>query len=80
MWKQLLGTDTPLCADVNLTRLGRAFELPGGLIRNAVLAAALEAATMPQGERVITHAMLERAAEEQQGRPPTYVQASIGCA
>lgn len=64
IWRQLLPADAPIAKDVDVTRLGRAFELTGGDIRNAVLAAALEAASAPQGERVITSAMLERAARE----------------
>jgi SpoVK/Ycf46/Vps4 family AAA+-type ATPase len=75
LWKRMLGSDTPLATDVNLLHLGRAFELSGGLIRNAVFAAALEAAAMPVGARVITQAMLERAASEQLGRPVSLVAA-----
>jgi len=65
IWRRLLGTETPLGADVDVRKLGRAYELSGGSIRNAVLAAALEAATAPLGSRIITQGMLERAAAEQ---------------
>jgi hypothetical protein len=57
-----------LASDVDVMALGRAFELAGGGIRNAVLAASLEAATASLGSRIITHAMLERAASEQNGQ------------
>ncbi|MBW2526985.1 MAG: AAA family ATPase [Deltaproteobacteria bacterium] len=69
IWQRHLPGDAPLAADVDPAKLGRMFELSGGLIRNAVMAAALEAAAMPAGERTITQAMLERAAREQAGLP-----------
>jgi SpoVK/Ycf46/Vps4 family AAA+-type ATPase len=69
LWKQMLGQDTPLAPEVNVAQLGRAFELSGALIRNAVLSAALEAAIQPAGSRVLTKAMLERAAAEQLKSP-----------
>lgn len=69
IWQLHLPGDAPLDADVDPTELGRRFELSGGLIRNAVMAAALEAAALPAGERTITQAMLERAARDQAGLP-----------
>lgn len=81
MWKRMLGPDAPLASDVDLGRLGRVHELSGGLIRNAVLAAALEAATLPAGTRVITQSMLERAAEDQRGKATSFITVGdIGCA
>ncbi len=65
IWKKLIPADAPLATDVELGQLARAYELTGGDIRNAVLEAALEAAGRPAGERVITHAMLDRAARAQ---------------
>ncbi len=65
----MLGKDTPLSPDVGVTDLGRGFEISGVLIRNAVLSAALEAAIQPPGTRVITVAMLRRAAAEQLNMP-----------
>jgi SpoVK/Ycf46/Vps4 family AAA+-type ATPase len=70
IWRRLLSAEVPLASRVDFGRLGRAFDLSGGLIRNAVLAAALEAAAMPPEERQITMAMLERAAREQLGTGP----------
>jgi SpoVK/Ycf46/Vps4 family AAA+-type ATPase len=70
IWRRLLTAEVPLAADVDFPRLGRAFDLSGGLIRNAVLGAALEAAAMAVEERLITQAMLERAAREQLGATP----------
>lgn len=69
IWRRHLPGDAPLAADVDTSRLGRMFELSGGLIRNAVMAAALEAASMPAGERTITQQMLVRAARDQAGVP-----------
>jgi SpoVK/Ycf46/Vps4 family AAA+-type ATPase len=73
MWKQMLGNEAPLAADVNPIEIGRKFDLSGGLIRNAVLAAALEAATQPVGFRQICHGMLERAAADQLREPEKLV-------
>lgn len=81
LWKQMLGQDAPLSSEVNVAQLGRAFELSGALIRNAVLSAALEAATQPAGARVITMGMLECAASEQLKEPAgTVVFTSLGSA
>lgn len=68
IWRRLLPADAPITKDVDVMALAKLFELSGGLIRNAVLTAALEAASAKASERRITHAMLERAAEEQLGR------------
>lgn len=68
IWRKMLPADAPLDEDVDVTKLARRFELSGGLIRNAVLASALEAAAMPASQRRITQAMLERAAAEQLGQ------------
>ena len=65
IWRRMLPSEAPLAADVDPLRLARGFDLSGGQIRNAVLAAALEAASAKLGERRITHAMLERAARLQ---------------
>ncbi len=65
IWRALVPADAPVAADVDFVRLGKQFEMNGGSIRNAVLAAALEAATMAVGERRISQAMLEQAAREQ---------------
>ncbi len=78
IWRTLLPADAPLAGDVDVAQLGRAFELSGGAIRNAVLAAALEAASLPAGERRITLAMLVRGAEAQGGREPVADQAPYG--
>lgn len=68
IWRRLLSADAPLSGDVDPQALGRQFELSGGMIRNAVLTAALEAASAPPHQRRITRAMLERAAREQLGQ------------
>jgi SpoVK/Ycf46/Vps4 family AAA+-type ATPase len=65
LWRKMLSSDAPLADDVDALRLARAHDLSGAQIRNAVLSAALEAASAPPAERRITHAMLERAAAEQ---------------
>jgi SpoVK/Ycf46/Vps4 family AAA+-type ATPase len=72
IWRKLLPAEAPLAPDVDPTDLGRRFDLSGGLIRNAVQAAALLAASAPAGQRIITRSMLERAAVEQaaQIQPP----------
>ena len=80
IWRTLLPADAPLGADVDVARLGRAFELSGGAIRNAVLAAALDAASRPAEERRITMAMLVRGAEAQHAHAPPVESAPYGVA
>lgn len=65
LWRRLLGTDAPLANDIDPMRLARSYELSGAAIRNAILQAALEAASSPAHQRQITAAQLERAAAEQ---------------
>jgi SpoVK/Ycf46/Vps4 family AAA+-type ATPase len=67
IWKALLPVDAPLASDVNVTELARVYELTGAQVRNALLAAALKAATRPLGERRITQAMLRAAAQSEAG-------------
>ena len=44
LWRRLALTDAPLAEDIDFAFLARAFELTGGEIRNAILAAAHAAA------------------------------------
>lgn len=67
IWRKLLPADAPLAGDVDVVRLARDYALSGGMIRNAVMSAALEAAGAPAGQRVISQRMLQRAALEQGG-------------
>jgi SpoVK/Ycf46/Vps4 family AAA+-type ATPase len=67
LYRRMLTGEAPLTGDVDLGALARAYDLSGAQIRNAVLTAALEAASAPPGERRITHAMLESAARDQAG-------------
>jgi broad-specificity NMP kinase len=75
-----LPTEAPVAPDVDCLALGRAYELSGGLIRNAVQFAALEAASLPRGERRITQAMLERAGRLQlnDASPTPYLERAVG--
>ncbi len=65
IWRRMLPSEAPLAGDIDAIRLARGFDLSGGQIRNAMLAAALDAASAKIGERRITHTMLERAARVQ---------------
>jgi SpoVK/Ycf46/Vps4 family AAA+-type ATPase len=81
LWRGMLGSETPLASDVDFPMLARSFELAGGHIRNAVMAAALEAATLPAGQRKISQAMLERGAAEQLKMPvESYRSGTVGSA
>ncbi len=64
IWQSMLPKQLPLAGDVDVTELARAFALTGREIKNAVLAAAFEAAG--QGG-VVTREMLLRTAAEQGG-------------
>lgn len=78
IWRALLPVDAPIAGDVDCARLGKMFAMKGGAIRNAALAAALEAATAPVGERRITQALLEGAAREQVGERVADRAAALG--
>jgi len=65
LWRKLLPKDAPVAPDVDLKALARSFDLTGAGIRNALVAAALEAASLPPGQRVITDRMLRTAAYAQ---------------
>ncbi len=70
IWKKLMPSDAPLAEDVNLGELAKAHELSPAGIRNALLAAAFQAASQGVGARLITQRMLRVAAQEQVvGRP-----------
>ncbi len=73
LWRKLLGSDAPIAPDVEVERLARAFALTGAGIRTAILGAALEAASMPEGARRITREMLERTAADQLGAPTSEI-------
>ncbi len=71
IWTGLLPADAPLAADVDFRFLARQFELPGGNIRNIVLAAAFLAAEERAGIRM-EHFILALARELQKmGRLPS---------
>ncbi len=65
IWAKLLPSEAPLAPNVDPVDLGRRYELSGGQIRNAVQAAAFEAAGLPESQRLVTHTMLDRAARRQ---------------
>ena len=67
LWSRMLACDAPLASDVSPALLAARYDLSGAQIRNAVLTAALEAASAPAAERRITHALLEHSAREQAG-------------
>jgi SpoVK/Ycf46/Vps4 family AAA+-type ATPase len=71
IWRRMLPSEAPVSGDVDVQRLARAFDLSGGQIRNAVLAAALEAASEQTATRRIAQATLERAARLQLGAEPS---------
>ncbi len=60
LWRALLPTSAPTDDDLQLGRLGTAYAISGGYIRNAVLRAAFLAA---DGDTPITAAHLARAAQ-----------------
>jgi len=62
LWKTLIPPAAPLEEEIAWSELGDAFELSGGHIRNAVLRAALEAAS---ADAEISEEMLWRSAEEE---------------
>ncbi|MFZ4739260.1 MAG: ATP-binding protein [Bradymonadia bacterium] len=59
LWRSMLPTQATVADDVRFEFLGKKFTMSGGNIKNAVVRAAFYAA---EGEGVITHALLERAA------------------
>lgn len=63
IWRCHLPERMPLAADVDVGRLAEEFELTGGLIKNAVLAAGLQVAARGGGE--VTHADLDHGARLQ---------------
>jgi len=69
IWRGLLPETVPLASDVDLRALAERFELAGGYIKNAVLAAAAHAVYVA-GDAAprVTHAMLAEAAREQSVR------------
>lgn len=69
IWRGLLPSRLPLAPDVDVQALASRFEVTGGYIKNAVLAAASRAVYEAQGAApMITQAMLEDAVREQSGR------------
>ena len=71
IWRSLLPDTLPLAADIDVDALASRFELTGGYIKNAVLAAAARSVyEAGDAAPVITHAMLDEAAREQSVRSP----------
>jgi hypothetical protein len=81
IWRCHIPSQTPLTADVDFDRLGQEYELTGGQIANAALAAA-SAAAARLGDRVVEAAVsmadLEAAAECEQDADPSQTLKSIG--
>jgi SpoVK/Ycf46/Vps4 family AAA+-type ATPase len=67
IWRALIPAKAPVGGDVDLDALGRDYALSGGLIRNAVVRAAVAAAWTGGQPPCITMAMLRDAAEHQLG-------------
>jgi hypothetical protein len=67
IWRALIPAKAPVGVDVDLDALGRDYALSGGLIRNAVVRAAVAAARTGGQPACITMAMLRDAAEHQLG-------------
>ena len=67
LWRVLIPPQLPISGDVDVSALATRYDMSGGHIENAVIAAAARAVhETPDGQRVeVTHAMLEDAAREQ---------------
>lgn len=65
IWRALLPAQAPLAADVDLRALATRFEMSGGYIKNAVLAALADAVHADGAAPLITMERLERAAVDQ---------------
>jgi len=70
IWRRHLPDSAPLSDDVNVEQLANRFDLTGGLIKNAVLAAVAESVQEPSGAaQQIRMSHLEQAAVDQTSRP-----------
>ena len=69
IWRKHIPPEAPVADDVDLEALATRFELSGGYIKNAVLAAVAYAVHSAGTGASISHAHLEQAARDQAGRP-----------
>lgn len=69
IWKKHLPTQAPVAPDVDLESLAERYEMTGGYIKNAILAAVADAVHARADEPVIAMEHLDRAARDQMRRP-----------